>query len=216
MSSSSVAVREEPHADSRPLGRARRPVRGCKVCTHLERTKIELDLANGMQQKAVADRYSVSHDSVGRHWARHVDDERKARLRLGPVPRMALQARVCEENSNVLDNLKVVRAGLYQSLDLALQVNDGRLVASLSGRLHENLGLLAKITGELAQSPLVQTNVQLNLTMQPEFARFQADLVRALAPFPAAYKAVIAEFERLEAEATPLPTLEHDHGATAE
>ena len=192
-----------------------KPNAACRVCAHLERTKIELDLANGAHQKVIAERYGVSESSVSRHWRRHVDDERKLRLRLGPVPRMALSARVCEENANVMDNLKVVRAGLYQSLDLALQVNDGRLVASLSGRLHENLALLAKITGELAQSPLVQHNTQINLTMSPEFARFQADLVRALAPFPAAYQAVIREFERIEAEATPLPALEHDHGNTA-
>ena len=81
--------------------------------------------------------------------------------------------------------------------------------------VHENLHLLAKITGELAQSPLVQNNTQINLTMSPEFAQFQANLVRALTPFPAAYQAVVREFERLEAEATPLPALEHDHGNTA-
>jgi hypothetical protein len=184
---------------------------GCKVCAHVERTRIELLVAGGAGQKAIGTKYGLSKDSVHRHWRDHVPDHRRASLLLGPVPRQALAARVAEENSSVLDNLRIVRAGLYQQYDAALTAGDRQTGALLAGRLHENLRITAGITGELASSPLVsitnnQTNIAL-LTESQEFLAFRADLIRTLSRFPEARAAVLAEFERIEAEASELPAL---------
>ena len=54
----------------------------------------------------------------------------------------------------------------------------------LAGRLHENLQGVARLTGELASSPLVMT--QNNLFISPQFADLQAVLIRVLAEFPEA------------------------------
>jgi hypothetical protein len=140
---------------------------------------------------------------VHRHWSRHIDAKRKARLLVGPVQEQALRARIAEENSSVIDQLRVTRAGLYESYDVALKVHDLNSVALLAGKIHENLRITGNITGELANSPLVQiNNSQNNVTMlmeSAEFTAFQARLIGVLRAYPEARLAVLAEFERLDA-----------------
>ncbi|MGO9039040.1 MAG: hypothetical protein ACLPV2_16230 [Steroidobacteraceae bacterium] len=175
----------------------------CKVCNHAERARIELLIAGGgASHRAVGRKYQLSHWAIGRHWANHVTNERKAALIVGPVEREALASRVAEESSSLLDHFKAVRSALYDLLVKAHAAGDGQTGAMLSGRLHENLNSIARLTGELASSPLVSiTNNQQNVSVMmesPEFAQFQARLVAALRDFPEARSAVLAEFERLE------------------
>jgi hypothetical protein len=199
------------HVVSRPNGR-------CGVCGCAARVQIELLLAGGASQRAVSRKYRLSHHALSRHWAGHVSEERKANLVLGPVQRHALAARVAEESSSVIDQLRVVRAGLFQTYDAALTAGDRLSIASIAGRLHENMRIAGGITGELASSPLVQINNQTNniLINDPAFAAFQADLIRVLSRFPQARDAVLAEFERLEAVPSDLPALEHQSDAETE
>lgn len=195
-----------------------RPTGRCTVCAHTERTRIELLLAGGAGQKSVADKFGLSKDSVHRHWHGHVPEERRAALLLGPVQVQALAAKVAEESESVIDHHKATRAGLYQFFTTALEAGDKTSGAMLAGRLTEVNNSIARITGELASSPLVQRNT-VNVFMQSqEFAEFQGRLIAVLSRFPEAREAVIAEFERLEAleaaaepaEHTELPALEHE------
>lgn len=161
----------------------------------------------------MAAKFGISHYSIGRHWARHVNAERKAALVLGPVTQAALAARVSEESESVLDHLKSVRAGLYALYDAAVTAGDRTGGALLAGRLHENLGKMAQLTGQLAQSPLL---VQNNFFMaDPGFMEFQQQLIQVLRRFPEARSAVIAEFEKLERSmdnTPPPPTgITYDH-----
>ncbi|MGO9036431.1 MAG: hypothetical protein ACLPV2_04795 [Steroidobacteraceae bacterium] len=178
------------------------PSRKCAVCGHADQVRIELLLAGGAGQKAVGTKFGISKDSIHRHWHGHVTMERRAMLVMGPVPRQALAAQIAEENTSVLDNLRIVRAGLYKQYDAALEAGDRTVGALLAGKLHQNLQITAKITGELASSPLVSiTNNQNNVSMlveSPEFSAFQARLIGALRNFPEARAAVIKEFERIE------------------
>ena len=107
---------------------------GCKVCEHVKRTRIELLLAGGAGQTAVAAKFGLSKDSVHRHWHGHVSEERRLSLIMGPVQRMELSARVCEENGSVLDHLKVVRAGIYEQYRAALEAGDRNSGALLAGQ----------------------------------------------------------------------------------
>jgi len=195
---------------------------GCLVCAHVERGRIELLLAGGAGQKAVGRKFGLSKDSVHRHWHAHVSEERRLTLIMGPVQVQALRARVAEENSSVIDNLKVIRSGLYQQYTAALEAGDRTSGSLLAGRLHENLRIVARITGELASSPLVTiNNSQTNITAlmdSPQFAQFQARLIAILARYPDARDEVVREFEQLERErvAVPIPAapaLEHDRAA---
>jgi hypothetical protein len=137
----------------------------------------------------------------------HVPDERKRRLVLGPVAAAALAARVADESTSVLDHFAAVRAGLYELFDAALSAGDRNGGALLAGRLHENLQGVARLTGELASSPLVVT--QNNFLISPQFAEMQAVLIRVLAEFPEARARVIQEFRSLEARADPPRVIEH-------
>jgi len=182
---------------------------GCRVCAHLECARIELLLAGGAGQKAVGTKFGLSKDSVHRHWRDHVSEERRLVLIMGPVQRQALQARVAEENSSVIDHLKAIRAGLYQQYTAALDAGDRTSGSLLAGKLHENLRIVARITGELASSPLVTiNNSQTNITAlmdSPQFAQFQARLISILARHPDARDEVVREFEQLERERTAVP-----------
>lgn len=183
----------------------------CGICQHVERTRIELMLAGGASRRAVAEKYGLAATSVRRHWTKHVSPERRAQLVMGPVQRAALAARVAEESESVLDHLKVVRAGLYALFDAAVEAGDRNGGAILAGRLIVCLEKIGHITGQLAQSPLLVNNTQVNVfASDPAFALFQADLIRVLSRFPDARAAVLAEFERLDRVDTPtVPALEH-------
>lgn len=187
----------------------------CQICRHTQRIELELMLAGRASGRAVARKFSLDHSAIARHWRAHVSSERKARLMLGPVQIHALAARVAEESGNVVDQLRVVRAGLFEGYQAALAAGDRHSTAILASRLHENLRLLAKITGELASSPLVQINNQTVLVESPQFAEFQARLIQVLGRHPAARDDVVREFEALEH--APLPALEHEgaHAAAA-
>lgn len=188
------------------------------MCEHSERTRIELLLAGGAGQKAVGAKFGLSKDCVHRHWHGHVSEERRLTLIMGPVQRQALAAQVSEEAESVLDHFRAVRAGLYQFYQAALEAGDRTGGALVAGRLLTCLDSMARLTGELATSPLIQNNTQVNFYLSPEFASFQADLIRALSRFPEARAAVLAEFERVESAAVPpmpLPALEQSAHAAA-
>jgi transposase-like protein len=178
--------------------------------------RIELQLvAGGASLNALSRKYGISRHVLSRHWSNHVSGARRAALVLGPVKQITLAAQVSEEAESVIDHYRAVRAGLYRLYDAALEAGDRNGGALVAGRLLTCLDSMARLTGQLATSPLIQNNVQNNFYLLPEFASFQADLIRALSKFPEARAAVLAEFERLEAPPLPTqqPALEHHaHG----
>ena len=183
----------------------------CTLCGHPERVRAELLLAGGASLNAVSRKFGISRHVLGRHWDNHVGEARRAALILGPVKQFSLAAQVSEEAESVVDHYRAVRAGLYRLYDAALEAGDRNGGALVAGRLLTCLDAMGRLTGQLADSPLIQHNVQNNFYLLPEFASFQADLIRALSRFPDARAAVLAEFERLDAVAPPaeLPALEH-------
>lgn len=182
----------------------------CKVCAHPEVARIELLLASGAGQNATARKFNLSKDSVFRHWNGHVSAERKAALIAGPAALQSLGAKIGEEAESVLDLHKAVRAPLWAAYAAAAEVGDAVTLDRISGRLTDSINATGRLTGELASSPLVQNNVQINLIANPEFARFQSDLLRVLSKYPEAARAVMAEFQRLDGPPSMArPALEH-------
>jgi hypothetical protein len=185
----------------------------CAVCQHLERSRVELLLASGASKRAVGKKFKLHPDAIWRHWRRHVPEDRKRTLVMGPVATAALAARVAEENTSVLDHFKTVRAGLYEMYDAALQAGDRNGGALLAGRLHENLNSVARLTGELAHSPMVMQ--QTNIFVSPQFAELQAVLIRVLAQYPEARSRVIQEFRALETRHEAPKLIEQHDGSVA-
>jgi len=192
----------------------------CKVCNHPERGRIEVLIAGGASQSAVARKFSISGDSVHRHWRQHIDAERRSILVVGPVERQALASQIAEESSSVLDHFRAVRAGLYRLFSAALEAGDRNGGALVGGKLIDVNSAVAKLTGELANSPLVQHNT-LNVIMEsPQVQSFLQELAAQLKPFPDALRAVVAWMEAREssviaavskpdAQASARPALEH-------
>ncbi len=111
----------------------------------------------------------------------------------------------------MLDHHRATRAGLYSIYTAAVEAGDGVTVASVAGRLTEVNSAIARITGEIASSPLVQHNT-LNVMMgSPEVQRFLADILHQLKLYPDARRALHSWLEARETEAAgrPLPALEH-------
>jgi|GEM_PF-5210436 len=189
--------------------------RVCALCQHVRRIEIELALARGVGQKAVAKSHGISKYVVHRHWHEHVDAERRARLLIGPVQRAALAARVAEESTSVLDNIMVTRAALYERLEAAMKAGDDAAVYRHTGRLHENFRLTADITGEIQKSPLVSNTT--NIYAHPALARIEAFMLEALEDEPTARAKLLRAFQRAEMSEEPcsepqraLPAIEHE------
>jgi hypothetical protein len=189
------------------MSKRTKPSAQCRVCKHPERPRIELLVAGGASHRSVGAKFGLSHYSIGRHW-KHTPEERKVALAIGPVGEAALAARVSEESASVLDNLRAVRAGLWHLFDMAVTAGDRSGGSLLAGRLNENLNSVARLTGQIMQSPMIQnTTINLGLRENEQFERLKLEIVRILSNHPAALADVIREFERVEQSS--LPALEH-------
>jgi len=91
-----------------PIPARKKPNGRCSVCTHVERLRIELLVATGAHQRAVAKKFGISKDALSRHWLSHVDDERRVALQFGPVERERLASLVAEESTSVIDHFRAV------------------------------------------------------------------------------------------------------------
>ena len=79
------------------------------------------------------------------------------------------------EGVGVTEALKAIRGPLFCLFLAAVDTGDTKAAAALSGRLHENLALNAKLTGELV--PHAGTTIT-NVLLSPDFQRLRAELIR--------------------------------------
>jgi hypothetical protein len=200
-SATSAPDRAPPTA--KPLGQVF--ARGCKVCRHPERWRIELLKAGGASLRSLEEKFGVHKNSIDRHFHRHVSAELKASYLLGPVQLQELAAKAAEQGGSVLDHLHAIRVVLMRQMSAMVEANDGRGVAYVAGRLTSVLETIARISGELgdlAKSTVynITTNNVAMLSEHPAFAKLQATMLRALAEFPDARAAVVAALRGLDAE----------------
>src|SRR5215468_549050 len=166
----------------------------CTICNHPARPQIDLAIATGLAKRAVATRFGVSRDAVWRHAQAHLSAEMRAALatkllqREGDTRRMLL-----EEGAGVSEALKAIRGPLFGLFLAAVDTGDNKAAAALSGRLHENLALVAKLTGELV--PHAGTSIT-NVLLSPDFQRLRTELIRVLAHYPEAQAQVAAVFRQ--------------------
>jgi hypothetical protein len=167
----------------------------------------------GVSLDAIAGKYGVSRDSVHRHATRHISDDLKAEY-LAAVPLKELAQKAVSEGMSVLEYLSIVRTTLLRSFQLAASLNDRHGTAVLAGRLNETLREIGRITGELgSMANSLTVNGNINILNSPIIANLQANMLRALAPYPDARAAVVAALRAMEADVPspppPMKTLEH-------
>jgi hypothetical protein len=170
----------------------------CQVCRHPDRWRLELLRAGGASLDSLAAKFGVERDAIWRHWQHHVTDEAKAGYLCGPAELATLGERAAIEGDSVLDYLKLCRTVLTGQLAAMTEAGDGRGAAYVAGQLTRTLEAIARVTGEigeLARSTINIGSVSI-LTDSPAFARVQATMLRALAPFPDARGAVVMALRR--------------------
>jgi hypothetical protein len=143
---------------------------------------------------AIARRYGMSKDSVARHSANHLPDQLRAKLIAGPDLDIDLDRLRETESQSILMHLASLRARLFASLDTAEECGDGAMLAQLSGQIHKNLELVAKLVGDLA----VGGSVTNNILIAPVYVELRHALFAALTAFPDARIAVAAALHSIE------------------
>jgi hypothetical protein len=160
--------------------------------------------AGGAGLDALAQKFNVSRDSLWRHWKDHVSAEMKAGYLLGPIQLEELAAKAAEQGCSVLDHLHAVRVVLMGHLASVTEAGDSRTAAIVAGKLTVLLEVIARVSGELGDLARSTTyNITQNvavLSEHPAFAKLQATMLRALAPYPEARAAVVEALRSLDSE----------------
>ena len=148
----------------------------------------------------VSAKYGVSRDSLHRHMHRHVSEDLRAEY-LSGVPLRELAERAASEGVSVLGYLSVIRSTLMTQFQLAASVNDKNGTAIFAGRLNETLRTIGQLSGELGDMAMrsVTINGNINILNNPVLANLQANILKALAPFPDARNAVVSALRAMDA-----------------
>jgi hypothetical protein len=166
----------------------------CTICNHPARPQIDLAIATGLSKRAVAQRFDVSRDAIWRHAQTHLTAEMRAALATKLLQREGDTRRILlEEGAGVTEALKAIRGPLFGLFLAAVDSGDHKAAAALAARLHENLALVAKLTGELM--PHAGTSIT-NILLSPDFQRLRTELIRVLARYPEAQAEVAAVFRQ--------------------
>ena len=153
--------------------------RRCAVCSHPDKEAIDEGLVGGIAFPALVAKYRVSKDSLSRHKANH-------------LPATLVKAEEAKEASRADDLLGQVRALQGKTLGILLRAEGAGDLRTVLGAIREargNVELLAKLSGELDERPVV------NLLISPEWLELRAVIVGALEPHPEALHAVVGALE---------------------
>ena len=157
-----------------------RPVRisQCGVCSHKDRARIEMLRVGGVPLRVLSKQFSVSKNSVWRHFEKHVSPQRRAELTAGPAKVEQLANAAADESKSLLDYLGIARAVLFNQFLNAAEAGDRAGVANVAGRLLESLREIGRLTGEMREiSGISITNNTLNIVGSPEFQALSEGLL---------------------------------------
>lgn len=171
----------------------------CSICKHKSRHQIEIGLAHGISHSALARRFNVSADAVGRHAANHLSPAMRAAILTAQAPSaIDLDALQALESEGLLSQLVHQRARLQQHVSMAVDYGDVKAAVSAEGAITANLALVGKLLGMIVQRHDVRST---SLLVSPDYLKLRSTLIAALRPFPEAARAVGAALHRLESDA---------------
>lgn len=149
--------------------------RSCTICSHPGREAIDRALVEGVAFPALVAEYRVSKDALSRHKANHLP----AKLV------MAEKAGEVAEADELLGQVQDLHARTLAILEAAESTREHRTALSAIREARSNLELLAKLLGELDDSPKV------NITLSPEWLELRTVIVGALEPYTEARESVL-------------------------
>jgi transposase-like protein len=176
-----------------PGAKKRTPIR------HREdRAQIEHELCSGKSVRAIANKFGVDENALYRHRKLLPPQLKAAYLGNALKPGADLEELKTQESEALLQNLASQRARLLMMQDKALEDGNAQTVATLANGIHKNLELVGRYLGELHQH---STRTVINDLMSAEYLAMRHALIRALAPFPEARRAVAEVLHKMEGEA---------------
>jgi hypothetical protein len=156
--------------------------RACTICTHEDLHTIDRTLVAGEALRSISDRFSVSKSALIRHKDAH-------------LPTALARAREAKELARADELLIQVRDLQGRTLSiLSASEEAGELRTALAAirEARGNLELLAKLLGELDETP------QVNILVSGEWVTIRTAIVVALAPYTEARSAVTEALLKLE------------------
>lgn len=195
-----------PAEPVRPAPRRRRQRRGTRstIENHIDRARIERDLALGRPLARIAKKYGVSKDAAWRHKAKLPPQLKAALAAHALAPTEDLEKLRIDESEGLLASLGAQRARLLIAQDAALESEQFGIVAQLAGGIHRNIELVGKYLGEFASHATMTT---ISILITPEYLQMRTALVRALAPYREAAAAVAQVLHQIESAAAHRPAL---------
>ncbi len=153
--------------------------RTCTICEHPEREAIDRALVGETSNLSISAQFGVSESAARRHKGNH-------------LPAKLAKAHEAEEVAHADNLLGQVRALQSKTLSILLRAEgagDLRTALSAVREARGNVELLAKLSGELDERPVV------NVLISPEWLQLRTVLVTALEPHPDARGAVLRAIE---------------------
>jgi uncharacterized protein YlxP (DUF503 family) len=152
--------------------------RACTCCTHKERAAIDAALTEGQSYRTISRRFNVSVAAVQRH-----------KEHAKPAIQKAVQALEARTEQTILEQVRDVHDRTMRVLIAAETAKDPGVMLKAIAEARRNLELLAKLSGELDDRPVV------NVTISAEWLELRGVIVNALQPFPEARTAVSLALE---------------------
>lgn len=164
-------------------------------------------MATGKSIRQLANKYGVHEQSLYKHRKNLPPQLKAAYIGRLLAPGVDLEKLRTEESEGLLQGLATQRARLLIAQDKALDDDNGQLVATLANGIHRNLELVGRYLGEMQQH---STQTTISVLVSPEYLQLRNALIRALAPYPEARRAVAATLHEMESGAaarTPQPAM---------
>jgi hypothetical protein len=140
-----------------------------------------MQLLTGVSYRGIARESAISEDALYRH---------KSEGHITASLAKAHEAREVARADSLLEDLKAVRQRTDELLTRAEEAGEVRSWPGFLREMREQIKLLAELEGRLATQ--TQVNVLIN---HPEWVELRTRIVRALAPYPDARRAVINALE---------------------
>lgn len=146
----------------------------CTVCTHRSVRSIDAALLAGDKRAAIATRYGVSRDAVGRHARGHL-----------ATGSLVVAERSDERRLDDLDlRLQQLEAILTTVIDDAMRSGKVNTLIAAIRECRQTVEVIGKVRGAINERP------QVNILALPEFTEATQVILTALAPWPEARVAV--------------------------
>jgi hypothetical protein len=172
------------------------------ILLHPDRARIEYDLARGVPPRTVSKKYGPTIWALYRFRKKLPPQLRAAAIGRKLKAGAELDALREDESQGILQNLALQRARLLLVQDQALEGGDTREVTLISDAIARNISLTGRYLGEFAAHS-VTTSV--SVLISAEYLDLRTDLLRALAPYPEARRAVAAALHTRESAMAAAP-----------